>query len=135
MAISCLFLTDAKGKVIIGRNYRGDIPTSTSERFAQYIQDKDEMDQRPIFTEGGCTFAYIKHNNLFLTCVTRKNSNVALALMTLYRLISDYFGGLDEESIRDNFVVIYELMDETLDFGYPQSLDAKILREFITQKK
>merc|ERR1711871_1217320 len=120
-----------------GRNYRGDIPTSTSERFAQYIQDKDEMDQRPIFTEGGCTFAYIKHNNLFLTCVTRKNSNVALALMTLYRLISvfkDYFGGLDEESIRDNFVVIYELMDETLDFGYPQSLDAKILREFITQK-
>jgi|UniRef100_A0A7S4A1Y9 AP-1 complex subunit mu len=106
-------------------------------RFAQYIQDKDEMDQRPIFTEGGCTFAYIKHNNLFLTCVTRKNSNVALALMTLYRLISvfkDYFGGLDEESIRDNFVVIYELMDETLDFGYPQSLDAKILREFITQK-
>uniref|UniRef100_A0A7S4A224 Coatomer subunit zeta n=1 Tax=Pelagomonas calceolata TaxID=35677 RepID=A0A7S4A224_9STRA len=88
MAISCLFLTDAKGKVIIGRNYRGDIPTSTSERFAQYIQDKDEMDQRPIFTEGGCTFAYIKHNNLFLTCVTRKNSNVALALMTLYRLIS-----------------------------------------------
>ena len=72
---------------------------------------------------------------------------MALALMTLYRLISvrptllsiekisddqvfkDYFGGLDEESIRDNFVVIYELMDETLDFGYPQSLDAKILRE------
>jgi len=28
--------------------------------FNQYIQDKDEMDQRPIFTEGGCTFAYIK---------------------------------------------------------------------------
>ena len=51
------------------------------------------------------------------------------------QVFKDYFGGLDEESIRDNFVVIYELMDETLDFGYPQSLDAKILREFITQKK
>ncbi len=45
------------------------------------------------------------------------------------QVFKDYFGGLDEESIRDNFVVIYELMDETLDFGYPQSLDAKILRE------
>jgi AP-1 complex subunit mu len=50
------------------------------------------------------------------------------------QVFKDYFGGLDEESIRDNFVVIYELMDETLDFGYPQSLDANILREFITQK-
>ena len=47
------------------------------------------------------------------------------------QVFKDYFGGLDEESIRDNFVVIYELMDETLDFGYPQSLDAKILREYV----
>ena len=29
-------------------------------RFSQYIQDKDEMDQRPIFTEEGHTFAFIK---------------------------------------------------------------------------
>jgi hypothetical protein len=27
---------------------------------------------------------------------------------------------LEEESIRDNFVIIYELLDETNDFGYPQ---------------
>lgn len=128
---------DVKGKVIISRNYRGDVPMSTSERFAQYIQEKDEMDQRPIFTDDGYTFAYIKHNNLFLMCVTKRNSNIALVLMTLYRLVNvfkDYFGELDEESIRDNFVIIYELMDETMDFGYPQSLDSKILREFITQE-
>lgn len=90
------------------------------------------MDQRPIFTENGFTYAYIKHNNLFLMCVTKRNSNIALVLMTLYRLVNvfkDYFGELDEESIRDNFVIIYELMDETMDFGYPQSLDSKILRE------
>mgnify|MGYP002789520151 CR=1 FL=1 len=40
----------------------------------------------------------------------------------------DYFGELEEESIRDNFVIIYELMDETMDFGYPQTTEAKILR-------
>lgn len=137
MTLSCLFLMDLKGKVIINRNYRGDVPISASERFAQYIQEKDEMDQRPIFTENGFTYAYIKHNNLFLMCVTKRNSNIALVLMTLYRLVNvfkDYFGELDEESIRDNFVIIYELMDETMDFGYPQSLDSKILREFITQE-
>jgi len=95
------------------------------------------MEQRPIFTEDGYTFAFIKHNNLFVMCVTKRNSNIALVLTSLHRLINvfkDYFGELDEESIRDNFVIIYELMDETMDFGYPQSLDSKILREFITQE-
>jgi len=128
---------DAKGKVIISRNYRGDVPMSITERFSLYIQEQDEMEQRPIFTEDGYTFAFIKHNNLFVMCVTKRNSNIALVLTSLHRLINvfkDYFGELDEESIRDNFVIIYELMDETMDFGYPQSLDSKILREFITQE-
>jgi len=51
---------DLKGKVIISRNYRGDVPMSVSDRFAQYIQETDEMDQRPIFSNEGFTYAYIK---------------------------------------------------------------------------
>jgi AP-1 complex subunit mu len=41
---------------------------------------------------------------------------------------------LEEESIRDNFVIIYELLDEMMDFGYPQTTESKILREYITQE-
>ena len=39
------------------------------------------------------------------------------------------FQELEEESIRDNFVIVYELLDELLDFGYPQTTDSKILQE------
>ena len=35
---------------------------------------------------------------------------------------------MEEESIRDNFVIIYELLDELVDFGYPQTTDGKILQ-------
>jgi AP-1 complex subunit mu len=62
---------------------------------------------------------------------------VALILTFLYKLASvfkDYFGNLEEESIRDNFVIIYELMDETMDHGLPQSVDSTILKSFITQE-
>ena len=45
------------------------------------------------------------------------------------QVFKDYFGELEEESIRDNFVVVYELLDETMDFGYPQTCESKILRE------
>eukprot|EP01015_Nassula_variabilis_P015094 TRINITY_DN2259_c0_g1_i4.p1 TRINITY_DN2259_c0_g1~~TRINITY_DN2259_c0_g1_i4.p1 ORF type:complete len:347 (+),score=74.32 TRINITY_DN2259_c0_g1_i4:66-1106(+) len=42
-----------------------------------------------------------------------------------------YFKQLEEESIRDNFVVIYELLDEMMDNGYPQTTEFKILKEYI----
>ena len=38
-------------------------------------------------------------------------------------LFKNYFGGeFNEQSIKSNFVLIYELLDEILDFGYPQVL-------------
>ena len=46
----------------------------------------------------------------------------------------EYFKELEEESIRDNFVIIYELLDEMMDFGYPQTTETKILQEYITQE-
>ena len=49
------------------------------------------------------------------------------------QVFKDYFKELEEESIRDNFVITYELMDEMMDFGYPQISESKILREYITQ--
>jgi len=55
-------------------------------------------------------------------------------LYQLTALFQDYFTTLNEESIRDNFVIIYELLDETMDHGLPQSLDSTILRQFITQE-
>ena len=137
MVASAIFVMDTKGKVIISRNYRGDIPMNVSEKFAMYIQEKDEMELRPVFTDEGITYIYIKCNNLLLLATTKRNSNVTLILFFLYRLTNvfkDYFGELEEESIRDNFVVVYELLDETMDFGYAQTCESKVLREVITQE-
>lgn len=109
---------------------------TVSEKFSLHIQEKDEMELRPVFSEDGITFVYIKCNNLLLMATTKRNSNVTLILFFLYKLTNvfkDYFGELEEESIRDNFVVVYELLDETMDFGYPQTCESKILREVVTQ--
>ncbi len=40
-------------------------------------------------------------------------------MTSLISVMNEYFKDLQEESIRDNFVVIYELLDEMLDNGYP----------------
>lgn len=110
---------------------------NVAERFSLYIQEKEEIELRPVFTIDGVTFLYVKCNNLLLMATTNKNSNIAAILFFLYRLVNvfkDYFGELEEESIRDNFVVVYELLDETMDFGYMQTCESKVLREVITQE-
>mmetsp|Transcript_22538 Transcript_22538/g.27582 ORF Transcript_22538/g.27582 Transcript_22538/m.27582 type:complete len:425 (+) Transcript_22538:189-1463(+) len=136
MATSAIFFTDLKGKILISRNYRGDVPISCIEKFANRIQEEDETDSKPIYTENGITYIYIKYNNLYVLAVTKRNTNVNLVMLYMYHVCSvfkGYFGEVSEESIRDNFVLIYELLDEMMDFGYPQSTEQKILQEYITQ--
>jgi len=137
MTASAVFILDVKGKVIISRNYRGDVPMNCVERFSGHVLEADEADERPVWLEHGTTYVYIKYNNLYIMAVTQRNSNAAMILLFLYRMVEvlkDYFRELEEESIRDNFVITYELMDEMMDFGYPQISEAKILREYITQE-
>lgn len=55
--------------------------------------------------------------------------HIAFVFNFLFQVFSEYFKELEEESIRDNFVIIYELLDELMDFGYPQTTDSKILQE------
>ncbi len=50
------------------------------------------------------------------------------------QVFTEYFKEIEEESIRDNFVIIYELLDELMDFGLPQTTESRILQEYITQQ-
>ncbi|MBN3317070.1 AP1M1 protein, partial [Atractosteus spatula] len=119
--------------VLICRNYRGDVDMSEIEHFMPILMDKEEEGTlSPILAHGGVRFMWIKHNNLYLVATSKKNACVSLVFSFLYKIVqvfSEYFKELEEESIRDNFVIIYELMDELMDFGYPQTTDSKILQE------
>ena len=55
-------------------------------------------------------------------------------LLKMCDVMQSYFGKISEENVKNNFVLIYELLDEILDFGYPQNTDTGILKTFITQQ-
>ncbi|KAF8425716.1 Mu homology domain-containing protein [Tirmania nivea] len=136
---SAIFFLDLKGKTLLARNYRGDIPMSAVEKFPVLLLDAEEESSAvpPCFSHEGINYLYIRHNNLYLLALTKRNSNAAEILLFLHRVVevfTEYFKELEEESIRDNFVIIYELLDEMMDFGYPQTTESKILQEYITQE-
>src|SRR6185436_13563304 len=68
----------------------------------------------PIITLGSTSFFHVRHENLYIVAVTKCNANAALVFEFCYRLINigkAYFGKLDEEAVKNNFVLVYELLD------------------------
>ncbi len=39
---------------------------------------------------------------------------------------------LNEEVVRKNFTLVYEIFEEVIDFGYPQLLSSELLKPHIT---
>lgn len=90
--------------------------------------------------------------NVWICAVARNNVNAAMVFEFLNKFadtMQSYFGKLNEENVKNNFVLIYEILDgagsvlnnvyltlfpEILDFGYPQNTDPGVLKMFITQQ-
>jgi AP-1 complex subunit mu len=67
----------------------------------------------------------------------RRNVDAVYAITFLHQfvqLIENYILRLEEESLRDNYVLIYELLDEVMDNGIVQMTDPKTVSEIVTQK-
>lgn len=143
---SVVAILDVKGKPLIQRSYRDDVDSSAIERFLPLVLEIEEEHGagavQPCMTSQGVNYMHVRHNNLYrayyrshtVLALSRRNSNAAEILLFLHKLASvleEYFKQLEEESIRDNFVILYELLDEMMDFGYPQTTESKILQEYV----
>jgi AP-1 complex subunit mu len=111
---------------------------SIPDKFMAHIQSNDKILPNPVFRVDDWCFAYIERAGMFFIAVTRTNSNVTLLLTflsSLAKLFEDYLGTLSAESIIDNFSLVYELLDEVMDYGYPQITDSQALNEYIIKDK
>lgn len=135
---SAVFFLDKKGKPLLARNYRGDVPMGAIDKFPMLLMEaEDEVNVvSPCLSHEGVNYLYLSHNDLYVLALSRHNTNAMEILLFLHRIVevlTGYLKELAEESIRDNFVVIYELLDEMMDYGFPQTTETRILKEYITQ--
>ncbi|OZJ02738.1 hypothetical protein BZG36_04670 [Bifiguratus adelaidae] len=132
--ISAIFIYNQKGEVLISRLYRHDLKRSVADIFRIQVISNTDV-RSPIITLGSTSFFHVRHENLYIVAVSKWNANAALIFELCYRVVSigrGYFGKFDEEAVKNNFVLIYELLDEILDFGYPQNSETDTLKLYIT---
>lgn len=135
--IAALLFINQKGEVVISRMYRDGFNRSVADTFRNEVIANKEAGRCPVKMIGNYSFLYIQHGNMFVVAVSQGNVQVALTFQFLYevvKVLKNYFGAFDEDSIRNNFVLIYELLDEVLDYGYPQNCSIEVLKYFITQE-
>jgi len=135
--INAIVVLNQRGDVLITRNYRmEELNRGVATAFRGQISSKDI--RSPVNNLGNTSFLHIRSNDIFLVAVTKHNVNAPLVFETLYaiaEIFKAYFGGkLDEESVKGNLILAYELLDEMMDYGYPQNLSLDNIKPFIFQK-
>ena len=61
-------------------------------------------------------------------------STILDIIYRMMKIFRDYCGVLNEESIRKNFVLIYEIIDEVIDYGHAQLVTTENIRQFIVNE-
>src|ERR1700729_72732 len=74
---SLIAILDLKGKPLIQRSYRDDVPLSYVERFLPLVLDIEEEGQQvtPCFSSQGINYMHIRHSNLYCKPQYKSPSN------------------------------------------------------------
>ncbi|VDN33967.1 unnamed protein product [Gongylonema pulchrum] len=79
----------------MSRNYRGDIEMSVIDSFMPLLMEKEDEGQlAPVLQKNDVSYVYVKHLNIFLVTISKKNANIAMLFAFLYKCIevfSEYF--------------------------------------------
>ena len=93
--------------------------------------------ETPICCLDGVSFIHTTVADITCVATSKSNVNAALLIQFLYDFVAGcraYFDGeFNEATVRKHFSLIYELLDEVMDYGYPQILDPELLKLYITQ--
>lgn len=72
--ISAIYILDLKGRVLITRSYKSDIPNDIAETFNKKILEFDETTITPVFIDDGITYFHKRESNLIFLLLSRGKS-------------------------------------------------------------
>lgn len=133
--LSTVGILDKKGKSLVTKHYRNDLASTWLETFNKKMIEENEESRAPMFQSKGVTYFYKKHADVTLVGAGKGEQDAVESvsfLDAIESLLIEFFGQLEVESVRDNLILVYELLDEMADNGKPQNTDLKQLKNLVT---
>ncbi|XP_036363231.1 AP-4 complex subunit mu isoform X1 [Octopus sinensis] len=134
MYISEIFITTTRGDILIHKKYRFDLDFDPKVIFLKKLRAVGNEHLLPHFKEDDVTFCHIKRNGLFIMAVTTCNMSPIFLVEFLTRfflICKDFCGVVSEDAIRANVLLIYEILNEILEFGYIQLATTDKIKPYI----
>ena len=135
--IHSIFILNSTGEVIIEKHYRGNTSRTESSVFWSRTAKSSKgtpKDVPPVLHTPKGAIIHLERNGLFFLASVLTDTQplfVTQFLSNLAHIFEDYFGELNEHAIKDNFITVYELLDEMLDNGFPLTVEPNTLKELI----
>ncbi|CAA7259490.1 unnamed protein product [Cyclocybe aegerita] len=146
MGVDGLILLDNTGRPIIQSGFRSTSPAyplihveavNDALSKAAHLGDVDPVVYVPAYTISDAPTAccHVLHADIRILCPISGNVDPLFGfafLQTFVDLLQEYFGTLSAESLKDNFDVVYQLLEETLDSGgHPLTTTPNALRDIV----
>ena len=135
--ISSIMIMNLRGDVLVFRDYKDDVKRTEFTEFSSQLISSKIQKESPVIYHNGTSYLFIKNKDLFLICSTKTNPDAAIVfqfLFTFLNICKAYFATeLNDATVRKNFVLIYELLDEIMDYGIPQITETESLKRYIIE--
>ncbi|XP_037084067.1 AP-3 complex subunit mu-1-like [Pollicipes pollicipes] len=133
--IHSLFIINKGGDVFLEKHWKSVIHRSVCDYFfdAQAKAD-DPVDVPPVITTPHHYLISVFRGGLYFVSVCTSEVVPLFVVEFLHRVVDtfqEYFGDCSESLIKEHYVVVYELLDEMLDNGFPLATESNILQELI----
>nr|XP_043898407.1 AP-4 complex subunit mu-1 isoform X2 [Solea senegalensis] len=132
--ISQLFILSSKGDHLIYKDFRGEAGIDVVSVFYEKVTALPGDQPPVVMSHKDLHYVHIRQGGLYWVATTTQDSSPFTIIEFLNRLaalVKDYCGSLSEKSVQMNFALIYELLDEVVDYGYVQTTSSDVLKNFI----
>uniref|UniRef100_A0A671NCN8 AP-3 complex subunit mu-1 n=1 Tax=Sinocyclocheilus anshuiensis TaxID=1608454 RepID=A0A671NCN8_9TELE len=133
--IHSLFLINNAGDLFLEKHWKSVISRSVCDYFFEAREKAVEPDNvPPVIRTPHHYLINIYREKIFFVSVIQTEVPPLFVIEFLHRVaetFQDYFGECSETTIKDNVVIVYELLEEMLDNGFPLATESNILKELI----
>ncbi|XP_033735946.1 AP-4 complex subunit mu-1-like [Pecten maximus] len=132
--LSEIFIVSSHNTVLAAKTYRFDCEGTSKDVFIQKLREVRSSQLPPHFKDNGTTFYYVKRNGVYFVATSQADVSpvfVIEILSRIYQTCKDFCGVVNEESVRMNSLLVFEVLDEILDYGYVQLATTEKLRPYI----
>ena len=121
--------------IIIEKHFQGTIPRSVCDVFWEEVNAAaSPAEVLPVIASANYYLIHVARDDMIFLAVLKDETPPLFAIEFLHRVADtfvDYFGATDEETIKQHFVIVYQILDEMMDSGVPLTTEPNVLQELI----